>query len=182
MVGQVLGALRRTGELENTYVVFTSDNGYLLGEHRLRGKHLPYEESIRVPLVVRGPGIPAGERRSGLVQNIDLAPTIIDVTGAQEQREMDGISLLGVAKGDEAEANRDLLVEYLESKGAFKGVRSHDGFVYVEYKDGSKELYDLNEDPYELENVADHPEYAEVQARLADRLETLRECAGSECR
>lgn len=182
MVGEIVDELRRTSELRRTYVIFTSDNGYLLGEHRQVGKHLVFEESIRVPLAIRGPGLPAGVERSGMVQNIDLAPTIVDLTGAQPQRQMDGVSLLPEAIEGDADPDRHLLVEYLESKAQFSAVRSPDGYAYAENKDGSKELYDLNQDPYELVNVADDPDYAEVQARLAERLDSLRDCAGSDCR
>jgi N-acetylglucosamine-6-sulfatase len=178
MVGDIVGALRRSGELEDTYVIFTSDNGYLLGEHNQVGKHLLYEESIRVPLVVRGPGIPGGQVRSEPVQNIDLAPTIVDVAGVQEQRLMDGVPLLG---SEPLDPRRDLFVTYPESKLAFDAVRSHDGYVYAEYADGSTELYDLKRDPYQLENVVDEPAYAEVQERLAERLGDLRDCAGDGC-
>ena len=179
MVGDIVGALRRTGELEDTYVIFTSDNGYLLGEHNQVGKHLLYEESIRVPLVVRGPGIPAGEVRPEPVQNIDLAPTIVDVAAVQEQRPMDGVPLLG---SEPLDPRRDLFVTYPTSSLAFDAVRTHDGFIYAEYEDGSKELYDLNQDPYQLENVADDPALADVRDRLASRLSELRGCAGDECR
>ena len=178
MVGEIVGALRRTGELEDTYVIFTSDNGYLLGEHNQVGKHLLYEESIRVPLVVRGPGIPAGEVRPEPVQNIDLAPTIVDVAAVQEQRLMDGVPLLG---SEPLDPRRDLFVTYPESALAFDAVRTHDGFIYAEYEDGAKELYDLKRDPGQLENVADEPAYADVQERLAERLGDLRDCAGDGC-
>jgi N-acetylglucosamine-6-sulfatase len=182
MVGKIMDALRQTGELDRTYVVFTSDNGYLLGEHRLTGKHAVYEESIRVPLVVRGPGIPAGVQRPGLVQNIDLAPTIVDVADAAAGREMDGISLLPAADTGSVDEERNLLIEYPRTKLAYAAVRSPDDLVYVAYDDGSTELYDLKEDPYQLENVAGAEEYAAVQERLAERLESLRDCAGADCR
>jgi N-acetylglucosamine-6-sulfatase len=182
MVGEIIGALRRTGELKRTYVIFTSDNGYLLGEHRLIGKHVAYEESVRVPLVIRGPGLPAGARRAGLVQNIDLAPTIVDVTGAAAQRQMDGTSLLPVAATGTVDEKRNLLIEYPSTKLAYAAVRSPDGFVYVAYDDGSTELYDLDRDPFQLQNVAGTDEYAAVEERLAERLEALRDCAGESCR
>ena len=178
LVGQLMRALREAGELDNTYVVFTSDNGYMLGEHGQRGKALAYEESIRVPLVIRGPGLPEGERRENLVQNIDLAPTVVDVTGAEPRRELDGISLIESARGAGAD-DRDLLIEYFEAPN-FAAVRSADGYTYVEYGEGAIELYDLEEDPYQLENVAGDPGYADIQERLAGRLAELRACSGSE--
>jgi N-acetylglucosamine-6-sulfatase len=179
MVGEIVAALRRTGELEDTYLVFTSDNGYLLGEHRQVGKHLVFEESIRVPLAIRGPGVEAGETRPEPVQNVDLAPTITELAGVRAQRVVDGVPLLGPGPLD---PDRDLFVSYPQSALAYDAVRSADGFTYAEYEAGDVELYDLNEDPFQLENVAEDPAYAEARDRLAARLEELRGCAGDDCR
>jgi N-acetylglucosamine-6-sulfatase len=181
MVGQIVEALERSEELDNTYVIFTSDNGYMLGEHGLIGKHLPYEESVRVPLVIRGPDIPAGTNQEQLVQNIDLAPTIVDISGAAADRRMDGISLLPLASGEPG-PERDLLLEYLEGEEQFAGIRSRDGYVYVEYVGGASELYDLGRDPGQLENVVDEAAYADVRDELAERLADLKDCSGEECR
>lgn len=93
MVSQLLSTLAKKGKLANTYVIFGSDNGYLLGEHRIEGKHVPYEKSISVPLVIRGPGIPAGATDDRLVSYTDLAATIADVTGATPRHALDGRSL-----------------------------------------------------------------------------------------
>jgi arylsulfatase A-like enzyme len=94
MIGEIIGALRRSGELDNTYIVFTSDNGFHLGEHRLSaGKWTPYEEDIRVPLIVRGPGVPEGERLPHMVLNNDLAPTFADLAGVEPPSFVDGRSL-----------------------------------------------------------------------------------------
>ena len=83
-VARIVAALSRRGELDNTYIVFTSDNGYMQGEHRVRsGKMLPYEPSGQVPLLIRGPGLPAGRVSSELVANTDLAPTLLDIAGAE---------------------------------------------------------------------------------------------------
>ena len=182
MVGEIVKALRRSGELDETYILFTSDNGYLLGQHRHQGKHLVYEESVRVPLVIRGPGLPAGETRSGLVQNIDLAPTIVDVAGAEANHEMDGVSMLPLARSGELDRDRHLLIVYPSSPIAFEAVRSPEGLIYVEYKKGPTELYDLREDPLQLQNVAGDPGYASEEERLAERLEALRACVGEACR
>jgi arylsulfatase A-like enzyme len=179
MVRDIVAALERTGELEDTYVVFTSDNGYLLGEHRQVGKHLLFEESIRVPLLVRGPGVEPATRRSEPVQNIDLAPTIVDLAGINAQRRVDGVALFG----DEApDRERDLFVAYPQSALAYEGVRSADGFTYAEYESGDVELYDVTKDPFQLENVADRAAYADVRERLAARLDELRDCQGDGCR
>ena len=155
MVGEIVSALRDEGELDSTYILFTSDNGYLLGEHGEMGKHLVFEESIRVPLAIRGPGLPAGEKRSEPVQNIDLAPTITELAGVQAQRLMDGVPVLG---GPRLNPERDLFVTYPDSALAYDAVRSADGFTYAEYGTGEIELYDLNKDPHQLVNVADKPD------------------------
>jgi len=179
MVGRIMNALERTGELERTYVIFTSDHGFLQGEHRQLGKNLVYEESVRTPLVARGPGIEPGSVRRELVQNIDLAPAITEVAGASAERELDGVPLFGRA----LDPLRDLFLTYPRSKVAFDAVRSHDGYVYVEYERGNRdELYDLNEDPFQLDNLVDEPGLEDVRERLAGRLEELRGCAGDECR
>jgi arylsulfatase A-like enzyme len=94
MVGDLVEALRESGKLENTYIVFTSDNGFHLGQHRLSaGKWTPYEEDIRVPLIVRGPGVPEGETLHHMVLNNDLAPTFADLAGAEPPSFVDGRSL-----------------------------------------------------------------------------------------
>ncbi len=88
-----------TDQLKNTLIVFVSDNGWLQGEHRITGdKFLPYEESLRVPLILRGPGVPAGQTVQGQVSNVDFAPTLLDAAGASAGRTMDGVSLLPTAR------------------------------------------------------------------------------------
>jgi N-acetylglucosamine-6-sulfatase len=185
MVERIIKALRASDELANTYLIFTSDNGYLLGEHGHIGKRLGYEESVRVPLVVRGPGIPQRKRVPELVQNIDLAPTVVDISGAEAGLEMDGRSLLPLLENAGGTApsafkHRNLLLEYLVKWEKFAGVRTPGGFVYIEYWDGTTELYDLDQDPWELRNPAGEPSYRRVQARLDARLDRLRACAGSD--
>jgi len=111
-VAQIVNELTRIGKLDNTYIIFTSDNGFFHGEHRVAaGKVLLYEPSIRVPLLIRGPGIPTGQRRSQFVGNIDLAPTIVQATGAPPGRVMDGRSLIPFAKDKLLQSGRDILLE-----------------------------------------------------------------------
>ena len=181
MVRRLVHELRATGQLDNTYIVFTSDNGFMLGQHRRHGKHVVYEESVRVPLIIRGPGLPAGQVRNQLAANIDLAPTILDATGVQPRLQMDGISLLPPARDPAVDGNRSLVLEYLAGPRAYSAVRTADGFVYAQYRDGERELYDLNADPYELHNLAGKPADAALQARLARALAALRNCAGAAC-
>lgn len=187
-VARIVRALRETGVLDDTLLVFTSDNGYMVGEHRVRsGKVLPYEPSIRVPLLMRGPGIPAGEHRSQLVWNGDLAPTIAAATGAEPTLPLDGQSLWPVLRDPEAPGAAEVLLEgppkgASDSRPRFTGLRTP-RWAYVEHAlTGERELYDLESDPFELRNVAGSPAVAEVEAELAARLEAERHCAGAACR
>jgi arylsulfatase A-like enzyme len=184
-VARIVGAVAAAGELDNTVFVFTSDNGYLIGQHRvLQGKALPYEPSIRVPLVVRGPGFPAGVVRRQLTASIDLAPTFAELAGATVQRDVDGVSLLPLASDPAAGAGRDIVVEAGPTSRhgpmMYTGIRTG-RYVYVEYATGERELYDLTADPYELGNLADDPAVADLQQTLAEELAQVRDCAGSAC-
>ena len=186
-VRRIVRALDRAGVLDDTLIVFTSDNGYLIGEHRVReSKVLPYEPSIRVPLLMRGPGIPRGATRSQLVWNGDLAPTILEATGARAAWPTDGMSLLPFVRDPSARSARDILLEgpSLPRTGGeplFTGLRTPD-HLYAEYRSGEVELYDLRRDPYELRNLAGTPAAAPLQRELAARLARLRDCAGAACR
>ena len=124
-VKRIVGLVRKYGDKRKTFFIFTSDNGVQLGSHRMIFKDALYEESERVPLIIRGPGIPAGVTRSQLVSNIDLAPTILEITGAQPGRAQDGISLLPLVANPGAAANRDLLFEVFDF-GIF-GIRRDPG-------------------------------------------------------
>ncbi|MGH2783406.1 MAG: sulfatase family protein, partial [Thermoleophilaceae bacterium] len=135
-VARVVGTLERTGELSNTLIVFTSDNGYMHGEHRARrGKVWLYEESTRVPLIVRGPGIPRGLRDPRPVANIDVVPTIVDAAGAEPKRVMDGRSLFELVEDPGIWWGRDLLIE--NGNGAnnvspYRAIRTQ-RFVYAKH-------------------------------------------------
>jgi N-acetylglucosamine-6-sulfatase len=176
----VIEALERTGQLGDTYLIFTSDNGYHMGLHRLRAsKGSPYVESHEVPFVVRGPGVPAGESFDRLVANIDIAPTVLDLAGVGAPSWMDGRSFRPFLDGTTPESWRtSLLIENMEGVGgrpAYSGVR-HEGEVYVEYADGEKEFYDLRVDPYQLQNRAQDAPQA-----MKDELAALEDCAGDGC-
>jgi arylsulfatase A-like enzyme len=177
-VKRVVDALRSTGELKNTLIIYTSDNGYFHGEHRIpKGKLRIYEESIRVPLEMRGPGIPRGVNVGDLAINADLAPTIVDAANASPGLVMDGLSLIPVAENPGTGSGRELLIE----EPSFKAIRT-ERYMYAEHSTGEKELYDLLKDPYELQSRHNAPAYASVKAQLADRLHQLQNCAGSSCR
>jgi N-acetylglucosamine-6-sulfatase len=177
-VKQIVDALRANGVLGRTLLVFTSDNGFFHGEHRIpKGKMHIYEESIRVPLAMRGPGVPQGETVSDLAINADLAPTIADVAHAKPGLTMDGTSLIPVAQLPGSEAGRELLVE----EPSFEAIRTQ-RYMYAEHNTGEQELYDLQNDPYELQSRHADPAYAGVKAVLANRLHKLETCAGASCR
>ena len=192
-VKKLVGTLRRTGQLKNTTIVFLSDNGWMQGEHRIPGdKFLPYEESLRIPLIVRGPGVRAGLKVKRQVSNIDFAPTLLDMANARAGRKADGVSLLPTLRGGskpparvlEIEAPRPLFAHDVPVNRwarPYKGVRT-DRFTYVVYTEaGDKELYDRRTDPAQLRNVAGQPAYAQVQAQLARDLTKLERCRGSAC-
>jgi N-acetylglucosamine-6-sulfatase len=184
-VGEIVTALAASGELDNTLIVFTSDNGYMHGEHRIPSeKVVVYEPSIRVPLVMRGPGIPAGLHLSQPVSNIDLAPTLVDLANATPDRTMDGRSLLPLFKDPGLQWGRDLLFEAGENLGLsvpFEAIRTP-RFLFARYKNGEHELYDVVRDPEELVNRDHDPALAQVRSELDQRLSTLEACKGRGCR
>jgi arylsulfatase A-like enzyme len=202
-VRRLVRTLRRTGELDRTVVVFTSDNGYYLGEQRMRqGKVYPHEPSLRVPLLVRGPGLPAGSVRHDPATTIDLAPTLAELTGTRPGHRVDGVSLVDVMREGDRGWRRGVLTETgprfgvqrpsdLRGRpvtgGATADVRFAIGvrtrrYLYVDLATGGKELYDLDRDPQQYDNLARSPGYASVRSRLARVLADLRACTGRECR
>ncbi len=177
-VEDVVDALRAEGAIRNTYIIFTSDNGFFTGEHRVpTGKVRVYEPSARVPLIVRGPGVPEGVNVRDLTINADLAATVVDVSGATPTHPIDGRSLLPAAKRPWLERGRELLIDTAQ----YEAVHTQ-RYVYVEHETGELELYDLRTDPYQLTSLHDVPAYNGLQARMAARLAALRTCAGSSCR
>jgi arylsulfatase A-like enzyme len=224
--------LRESGELDETYVFFTSDNGFHLGEHRLgAGKWTAYEEDIRVPLMVRGPGVPEGKTLPHMVLNNDLAPTFADLGEVDPPGFADGRSLkplLDETPTGEGEWRQRFLVEAVAERGGvprppfvnesrvvplvtgdplprdwrrdsvgtaessetwgrpwLKALRT-ERHLFVEYKTGKPgvyehELYDLQEDPYQLENIHDRaPE--NLLEQLNAQLDSLRQCEAEACR
>jgi N-acetylglucosamine-6-sulfatase len=180
-VTRITAALDRTGELDRTLIIFTSDNGFLHGEHRIStGKVFVYEPSIRVPLIMRGPGVPRGEHRQQLVENTDLSPTILDAAGGIPGLPQDGRSLFPLLRDGGLEWGRDLLVEGRATALSFRALRTP-RFLYARYASGTRELYDLLRDPDELDNRARDPRYKLLRRELAKRLERLRLCQGGAC-
>jgi N-acetylglucosamine-6-sulfatase len=179
MVDRLLRSLKRSDELRDTIFIYTSDNGFLLGEHRMLGKDVIYEEAAKVPLVIRGHGFPQGAERSQVTGNVDLAPTIAELAGVKPGATVDGTSLLPVARNPNAGRHRSLLLEVL-AQHEVTAVRSP-RYLFGEYESGAAMLYDLKRDPYEIRNLARDPEYSTTRRRLARELERLRACSGRPC-
>jgi arylsulfatase A-like enzyme len=227
MMGDLVKALEEIGELENTYIFFTSDNGFHLGQHRLgQGKWTAYDEDTRVPLIVRGPGVPEGKTLPHLALNNDLAPTFADLESAPVPPFVDGRSLKPLLEedppppqkwrsaflvealaefagaptppfveerllkplltGDPLPENwRSAFLQKAESRKAWgrpglEAIRTQ-RHLYVEYDTGERELYDLEKDPYQLENVYEEVD-PDLLRHLKERLGALRGCAGGDCR
>ncbi len=163
-VGRIFDALEETGALDNTLVIFTSDNGYFWGEHGLGDKRAAYEESIRVPLLMRLPGlIKPGTTIDAPALNVDIAPTLLDLAGVAIPEDVQGRSLVPLLRGDASGWRTSFLAEYFAEAGypripTWQAVRT-DRWKYIHYTDldGMDELYDLRADPHELKNRIDDP-------------------------
>ena len=188
---ELLQTLSDTGELPRTYIFLTSDNGWFRGEHRIPAeKYAPYEESIRVPLVVRGPGVVAARTLDQVVGLVDLSPTLLDLAGAPKEMiaATDGrslVPLLHSSPGEGVSWRDAILIEHFGGGAPFR-VRSYSGLrtpveTYVEYASGEKEYYDLRTDPYQLHNRAADLS-PRTLARLSARVAAFRICAGASCR
>jgi arylsulfatase A-like enzyme len=225
---QTLGAMHR---LRNTYIIFTSDNGFFYGEHRLTGgKFLAYEPSTHLPLLIRGPGIKPGTSTGELASVTDIAPTILELAGVKADKSIDGRSLVPFMEDPELRTRRPLLFEsFVETSdvqqnggapvyegttptvadrpstaarasgaqaraasgptaGAsivappkdYEGIRLGP-YKYIEWPDGEKELYDINKDPYELNNIVRDSNYFPIRAFLHAQLINLETCVGRKC-
>jgi arylsulfatase A-like enzyme len=222
LVVDLVKKLEQNGQLDNTYIFFTSDNGFSIGEHSLPpGKGLAYEEDIHVPMLVRGPGIKPNTVVTQITANIDLASTIAEMTGAKPADFVDGRSFLPLLKSEVSNSTdwrKGLLIEmgkvdtsasmvmpavahsdfdsspyefeYPDSlsdkflqkddQGTYRGVRT-EKFIYLEYNNGEREFYNLEKDPYELENLASKLD-PNITASLHAWLGKLQNCAADECR
>ena len=182
-VGEILKALQETNQLDNTVIVFASDNGYFYGEHGLSvERRLAYEESIRMPLLVRYPRlIKAGTVRDEFALNIDVAPTLLELAGVSPPVKTQGRSLMPLLKGLGSEWRRSFLIEYYSDKVfprirnmGYKAVRT-ERWKYIHYSelDGMDELYDLKTDPYEMRNIINQRDAASTLEDLKRELEWL---------
>jgi arylsulfatase A-like enzyme len=181
-VGRLLDYLDESGLAANTIVVYTSDQGFYLGEHGWFDKRFMYEESLRTPLVVRWPGVAdAGRVEGRIVSNVDFAETFLDVAGLAVPADMQGRSLAPLLRGESpADWRRSFYYHFYEDDDADHHAPRHEGVTNGRtklihfYKIGEWELFDLERDPNELTNVYGRPEYATTQAELTAELERLR--------
>jgi N-acetylglucosamine-6-sulfatase len=208
-----LGGLHR---LRNTYVIFTSDNGFFYGEHRLiGGKFLSYESATHLPFLIRGPHVRPGSENGELVGNIDVAPTVLELAGVEADKSIDGRSMVPFLRDPELRTRRPFLFESfvetsdVEANGAIAQARpqnepepkrrleatssilappkDYEGirlgpYKYIAWPDGEKELYDIEKDPYELNNIVRIPNYFPVRNFLHRELRRLEDCVGRGCR
>ena len=198
-VRRILQALSHRGLLRHTYVIFTTDNGYFRGQHRLaRGKILPYEPAARVPFLIRGPGIRPGTETGELVANIDIAPTLLRLSGATADGPIDGRSMIRFWQDPERRSRRPIVLESFAgesdteiadrhsrwSAGAFvpyRGIRLGQ-YKFIRYENGERELYDLFVDPDERRNRVRAPRYRRLADFLNRQLARYADCSGRECR
>jgi arylsulfatase A-like enzyme len=214
LVMDTLGSMHR---LRNTYVIFTSDNGFFFGEHRLiGGKFLAYEPSTHLPFLIRGPGIRPDTESAELVGNVDVAPTVLELAGVEADKSLDGRSMAPFLHDPELTTLRPYLFEsFVESSdvaengaiaepgdqssararrqggGAsasllappkdYEGIRLGP-YKYIAWPDGEKELYDIEKDPYELNNIVRVPNYFPIRNYLHRELRDLEDCVGRGCR
>jgi arylsulfatase A-like enzyme len=185
MVRSIIDTLASIGQLENTYILFTSDHGFHQGEHRIQqGKQTPYQETVRVPLFVRGPGIPAGEVVDYLSSNIDLAPTFLDLAGAPQQTSVDGKSLVPLLGTDPLPETWRvaLLIEHWHGGEGiptvipeYKALRTRE-HLYVEYVTDEFEFYDMNTDLFQVDCIMGW-----TDSSLVALLDGMRDCEGEDC-
>jgi arylsulfatase A-like enzyme len=184
-VGEVLDFLDKNGLAENTIVVYTSDQGMYLGEHGWFDKRFMYQESFRTPLLIRYPKeIKPGTKIDKMVQNIDFAPTFLDYAGVEIPSDMQGLSFRKLVDGEISEWRDAIYYTYYEYPSIHM-VKRHYGvrtdrykLIHFYYDIDEWELYDLHEDPHEMQNVYNDPEYADVQKMMHQRLDEMRQKYG----
>ncbi len=176
-IGRVLEVLKARGLADDTIIVFAGDNGLALGRHGLLGKQNLYDHSVRVPLILAGPGVPAGEQRSAYCYLSDIYPTLCDLAGLPTPSSVEGCSLVPALQNP-AERMRDVLL--CAYKDCQRSARD-DRFKLIEYVVHGRrttQLFDLQQDPWELRNLAADPAYAGVVARLRQELVRWRDELG----
>jgi arylsulfatase A-like enzyme len=194
-VERLVNTLEKDGELHNTYIVFYSDNGYHLGEHRLPGyvdggKTTPYIEDIRFPIVLRGPGIDGGQTSEAMVQNIDLRSTFDEMGGTQAPDYVDGTSFLAAAQGTGTFPRQYAYAERLESDSGgsnggknadWKAVYTPDMAYHYWFRSGEEELYNLGLDPYQLDNMLKDGGSEAEAIPFREVMQQMESCRGAGC-
>jgi arylsulfatase A-like enzyme len=180
-VGRLLDFLGKTGLADNTVVIYTSDQGFFLGDHGWFDKRFMYEQSIHMPLLVRWPGvIEAGTRQSAMALNVDFAPTFMEIAGRRPADDMQGRSLVPLFKGRRpADWRTSWYYRYYHDPGdhntrAHYGVRTETHKLIYFWKKDQWECYDLVHDPDELHNLANNPAHADLVAKLKSELYRLK--------
>ena len=168
--GRLIEALEAAGERDNTIIVFAGDNGLAVGRHGLMGKQCLYDHSVRVPLIVAGPGIPAGGRSDALVYLLDIFPTLCELTGNAVPETVEGRSLVPCLTDPAYAPRNDLYLAYCDTIRGLTDGR----YKWIEYASGARQLFDLESDPDEIRNLVDDPAARPVADKLAAR---LRACA-----
>ncbi len=196
-VANIVGAVARSGELDNTYFVFWADNGFHLGQHRLEkqttgGKLSPYTHDVELPMYMRGPGIPAGKVSEEMVSNVDIAPTFADMGAASIPSFVDGRSMLPLAKGEPTTwRNFAYSAAWPKSEGVignymknWRQIRTTEFSYHYYPRTGEEELYDLKADPYQLKNLlyvgGISDEEAAIKAKYKELSERMSTCSGAD--
>ena len=173
-IQRIVDSLKAKGVLDNTMIIFMGDHGFSWGAHRYIYKECVYEECIRFPLFIRYPGLTGNQEETRIVSNVDLASTIAEYAGIIPGLPQNGRSLIPLLTNTATSWNDEAFIEAHDRLSrTFDGIRVP-GWTYAEYGNGDKELYDLNADPYQLENKANHPAYQAIQAELAQRMRALK--------
>jgi len=179
-VGMVIQKLKDEGIFDNTLVMVTADNGEFHGAHSLADKWYPYSESIHVPLIIRDPRMPKQKRGTldhSFTLNIDLASTILGAAGIQSPPYMDGRDIADLYLKDRASGREEFYYEFPAIQSGIPASRAlvRKNFKYIDwFQHGYQELFDMNNDPFELKNLSNDPDYSSVIAEMRHQLEVLR--------
>lgn len=177
LVEELVAALADSGELKDTYVIFTSDNGFAFGEHGLDSKNHPYDEATKLPLFVRGPDIKPGAVSQKLVSLVDVTATVVDIAGGRWE-DLDGRSLLPLLRGLEQTSWRARLLVENFMQHTWRVVRD-ERYVYIrDEPTGFEQLYDMEKDPYQEESISSRRDAAEIVERKRSELAALRDARG----
>jgi arylsulfatase A-like enzyme len=175
-VGRILTELDQQGLTENTLVVFTSDHGDMLWSHMLKNKQLPYEESIHIPLIMRLPGqLNPGQRSDLLISVVDFAPTLLGLLNVPVPESMEGMNLSAHIQGNDSKQPQSVFINnyaaFDQARGyqPWRGVRTSQ-YTYARWRHGTAVLFDLQNDPYQMKNLANNPQYQQIQTQLEQEL------------